>query len=77
MSGENQETADHSDCMKKAAEMKSYLLCSKIRVFTCMPNMALPKGVVVLPICENRWTMVDLEFPNERAVEDIDPRVFH
>ncbi|XP_057782108.1 double-stranded RNA-binding protein 1-like isoform X1 [Salvia miltiorrhiza] len=47
------------------SEMKSsYLLCNRVRVFTCMPNVALPEGTLVLPISEDRWAMVALEFPN-------------
>ncbi|KAI3461216.1 hypothetical protein Pfo_017879 [Paulownia fortunei] len=58
-----------ADCsMKKTTEMKSYLLCNRVKVFTCIPNIELPKGTVVLPISENRWTMVSLEFPCEKGM---------
>ncbi|KAL0390715.1 UNVERIFIED_CONTAM: Double-stranded RNA-binding protein 4 [Sesamum calycinum] len=43
-----------------------YLLCNRVKIFTCIPNTALPKGTVVLPISENRWTTVSLEFPREK-----------
>ncbi|KAH6774822.1 hypothetical protein C2S51_013226 [Perilla frutescens var. frutescens] len=67
--GTDHETDDVGNCgMKNGAEMKSYLLCNKVRVFTCMPNMALPEGVVVLPIGEDRWATVALEFSNEKVV---------
>ncbi|XP_051142379.1 double-stranded RNA-binding protein 1-like [Andrographis paniculata] len=49
--------------MERATEMESYLLCNKVRVFTCMPSMLLPKGTVILPITEDKWTIVSLECP--------------
>ncbi|KAK4408371.1 Double-stranded RNA-binding protein 5 [Sesamum angolense] len=45
-----------------------YLLCNRVKIFTCIPNTALPKGTVVLPISENRWTTVSLEFPREKGM---------
>lgn len=41
--------------------MESYLLCNKVRVYTSIPVTALPKGTVMLPIGEDKWTMVSLE----------------
>lgn len=46
-------------------EIKGYLLSNRVRVFTCFPNVALPKGTVVLPISEDKWAVVALDFPNE------------
>ncbi|KAI3692811.1 hypothetical protein L6452_32634 [Arctium lappa] len=39
----------------------SYLLCNKVRVHTSIPTMVLPHGSVVLPISDNKWTIVSLE----------------
>ncbi|GJS29067.1 double-stranded RNA-binding protein 1-like protein [Tanacetum coccineum] len=41
--------------------MESYLLCNKVRVYTSIPDAVLPKGSVVLPIAEGKWTIVSLE----------------
>lgn len=51
-------TTDEPDLNKSA---ESYLLCNKVRVYTSMPDVALPKGSVVLPIAEGKWTIVSLE----------------
>ncbi|KAL3620263.1 hypothetical protein CASFOL_035175 [Castilleja foliolosa] len=57
-----------ADCgKKKSTEVKSYLLCNRVEVFTSIPNMPLPEGTVLLPIKENMWTIVTLEFPNEKG----------
>ncbi|EYU36000.1 hypothetical protein MIMGU_mgv1a026812mg [Erythranthe guttata] len=57
-----------STTTKKTNEIESYLLCNRVKVFTSIPNMALPRGTVVLPISENRWTVVNLEFPSEKGI---------
>ncbi|XP_023769882.1 double-stranded RNA-binding protein 1 isoform X2 [Lactuca sativa] len=41
--------------------MESYLLCNEVRVYTSIPVTVLPKGNVVLPIGEDKWTVVKLE----------------
>ena len=51
-------TTDEPDLNKSA---ESYLLCNKVRVYTSMPDVVLPKGSVVLPIAEGKWTIVSLE----------------
>ncbi|KAG8371082.1 hypothetical protein BUALT_Bualt13G0049900 [Buddleja alternifolia] len=58
--------SDHQENPKP--EMKTYLLCNRFKVFTCIPNTPLPEGVVVLPISDNKWTMVSLEFRREKGV---------
>ncbi|KAH7561351.1 hypothetical protein JRO89_XS10G0215000 [Xanthoceras sorbifolium] len=44
---------------------RSYLLCNRVRVYPCLPDISFPKGITVLQISENRWVAVSLEFPNE------------
>lgn len=45
----------------------SYLLCNRVRVYSSFPDIAFPKGITVLPISENKWVAVSLEFPNEEG----------
>ncbi|KAK4856665.1 hypothetical protein QYF36_019857 [Acer negundo] len=45
---------------------RSYLLCNRVRVYPCVPDISFPKGITVLQISENRWVAVSLEFPNEQ-----------
>ncbi|KAK1588857.1 hypothetical protein Q3G72_027911 [Acer saccharum] len=45
---------------------RSYLLCNRVRVYPCVPDITFPKGITVLQISENRWVAVSLEFPNEQ-----------
>lgn len=46
----------------------SYLLCNKVRVYPYLPDiLSMPKGVTILPISENKWVAVSLEFPDEEA----------
>ncbi|XP_057955695.1 double-stranded RNA-binding protein 1-like isoform X2 [Malania oleifera] len=49
----------------KTTGIKSYLLCNKVRVYTCLPDIAFPEGITVLPISDDKWVAVNLEFPNE------------
>ncbi|GFZ13062.1 hypothetical protein Acr_23g0014470 [Actinidia rufa] len=51
---------------EKSVEMKSYLVCNRVRVFTCIPDITFPKGTVLLPIDDCKWAAVSLEFPNEK-----------
>jgi hypothetical protein len=44
----------------------SYLLCDRFKVYTSFPNIVFPKGIKVLPIAEDKWVAVSLEFPNEK-----------
>ncbi|RVW28414.1 Double-stranded RNA-binding protein 4 [Vitis vinifera] len=48
----------------------SHLLCGRVRVYPCFPDVSFPKGITVLPIREDKWVAVSLEFPNEKAVLD-------
>ncbi|XWS52748.1 hypothetical protein CRYUN_Cryun11dG0098800 [Craigia yunnanensis] len=52
--------------MKKNPGLESYLLNNRFRVYPCFPDIAFPKGITVLPISEDKWVAVSLEFPNER-----------
>ena len=45
----------------------SYLLCGRVRVYPCFPDVSFPKGITVLPIREDKWVAVSLEFPNEKG----------
>ena len=54
--------------LKKAPETSSYyLLCNRFKVYTSFPEIAFPKGITVLPVGDNKWAPVSLEFPNEKA----------
>jgi hypothetical protein len=46
---------------------RSYLLCNRVRVYSSFPDIVFPKGIIVLPISENKWVAVSLEFPNEEG----------
>ncbi|EOY33183.1 Ribonuclease 3, putative [Theobroma cacao] len=52
--------------MKKGPGSSSYLLNNRFRVYRCFPDIAFPKGITVLPISEDSWVAVSLEFPNEK-----------
>ncbi|KAM7522776.1 hypothetical protein LguiA_012678 [Lonicera macranthoides] len=64
---------DSSQAMKYEEQAKenedvkpeSYLLCNRVRVYPRVPDMEFPKGTVVLPISDDNWVAVSLEFPNE------------
>lgn len=45
-----------------------YLLCNKVRVYGQYPNCAFPKGITVLPISDDKWVPISLEFPNEEKI---------
>lgn len=51
---------------KGTAEMKTYLLCNRFKVYNHIPDMALPKGTVLLPIRDGEWVVASLEFPNQK-----------
>ncbi|MBA0847184.1 hypothetical protein Goshw_014046 [Gossypium schwendimanii] len=55
----------HSN-MEKDTGFTSYLLNNRFRVYRCFPDIAFPQGITVLPISEDKWVAVSLEFPNER-----------
>lgn len=46
-------------------ETSSYLLSNKVRVYTSFPNTSFPEETVVVPVREDRWVAMSLEFPNE------------
>ncbi|XP_054797677.1 double-stranded RNA-binding protein 1-like [Prosopis cineraria] len=50
----------------KTPETSSYLIHDRIRVYTSFPDLSLPEGITLLPIRENRWIAVSLEFPDEK-----------
>lgn len=58
-----------SDSMaaKRATVTSSYLLCNRVRVYTRIPDIAFPKGITLMPISEDMWVAVSLEFPNEEG----------
>mgnify|MGYP004715937355 CR=1 FL=1 len=58
-------TADSSS-KKTTEDINTYLLCNRVRVYTCIPEMIFSKGNVALPIAEGKWAVVNLEFPNEK-----------
>lgn len=51
----------------KLTGLKSYLLCNRFRVYTHFPDIAFPKCITVLPISDDKWVAVRLEFPNEES----------
>ncbi|KAH7862515.1 hypothetical protein Vadar_005929 [Vaccinium darrowii] len=53
--------------IEKNVEVKSYLLCNKVRVYTSIPKITFPKGIVLLPIDDCKWVAVSLEFPNDKV----------
>ncbi|KAF4360491.1 hypothetical protein G4B88_003374 [Cannabis sativa] len=52
-----------------SSDVKSYLLCNKVRVYSQLPNHPFPEDITVLPIREDKWVAVSLEFPNENNKE--------
>ncbi|KAF4383999.1 hypothetical protein F8388_018751 [Cannabis sativa] len=49
-----------------SSDVKSYLLCNKVRVYSQLPNHPFPENITVLPVREDKWVAVSLEFPNEK-----------
>ncbi|WMV07386.1 hypothetical protein MTR67_000771 [Solanum verrucosum] len=52
---------------RRTAETKSYLLSNRFRVYKSIPDRVLPTGTIVLPIAEDKWAVVSLEFLNEKC----------
>ncbi|XP_055815309.1 double-stranded RNA-binding protein 1-like isoform X2 [Solanum dulcamara] len=52
---------------RRTAETKSYLLSNRFRVYKSIPDGVLPTGTIVLPIAEDKWAVVSLEFLNEKC----------
>ncbi|KAK7305077.1 hypothetical protein VNO77_42976 [Canavalia gladiata] len=50
----------------KSHTTNGYLLCNRYKVYTCFPNIPFPEGIIVLPISDNKWVAVSLEFPNDK-----------
>lgn len=59
----------NADCC--ANEIESYLVGNRFRIFTSIPKMALPEGTVVLPVDENRWTVMTLEFSAKKPTPSL------
>ncbi|KAM6595843.1 hypothetical protein CsatA_006367 [Cannabis sativa] len=57
--------SSHSVTNLMSSDVKSYLLCNKVRVYSQLPNHPFPEDITVLPIREDKWVAVSLEFPNE------------
>lgn len=51
--------------MNNTTRVNSYLLCNKVTVYRQFPNYPFPKDITVLPISDDKWVAVSLEFPNE------------
>ncbi|KAK8661148.1 hypothetical protein V6N13_052047 [Hibiscus sabdariffa] len=51
---------------EKVPGVRSYLLNNRVRVYPCYPDIAFPQGITVLPISDEKWVAVSLEFPIER-----------
>ncbi|KAA8544406.1 hypothetical protein F0562_022418 [Nyssa sinensis] len=62
----NLSTLSIADSNRRTTMGTSYLLCNRVRVYKSIPDMAFPKGTVVLPISDDKWVAVSLEFPNEK-----------
>ncbi|KAK6802669.1 hypothetical protein RDI58_000452 [Solanum bulbocastanum] len=56
-----------NSCARRTAETKSYLLSNRFRVYKSIPDGVLPTGTIVLPIAEDKWAVVSLEFLNEKC----------
>ncbi|XP_010312663.1 double-stranded RNA-binding protein 1-like isoform X1 [Solanum lycopersicum] len=52
---------------RRTAETESYLLSNRIRVYKSIPDGVLPTGTTVLPIAEDKWSVVRLEFLTEKC----------
>ncbi|KAH1130527.1 hypothetical protein J1N35_001905 [Gossypium stocksii] len=52
--------------MEKDTGFTSYLLNNRFRVYRRFPDIAFPQGITVLPLSEDKWVAVSLEFSNER-----------
>lgn len=59
--------SDANTSARRTAETKSYLLSNRFRIYTSIPDEVLPEGTIVLPIAEDKWTVVSLEFLNEKC----------
>ncbi|KAK9279133.1 hypothetical protein L1049_012810 [Liquidambar formosana] len=53
--------------MGKITGPRSYLLCNRFRVYPCIPDITFPEGITLLPISDDKWVAVSLEFPNEKS----------
>ncbi|OVA00881.1 Double-stranded RNA-binding domain [Macleaya cordata] len=49
-------------------ETKSSLLCNRVRVYPRKPDMVFPKGITVMPISDDKWVAVSLDFPSEEVI---------
>ncbi|KAJ4850263.1 hypothetical protein Tsubulata_044584 [Turnera subulata] len=62
----NSSTLSISEPNVKDNGTKTYLLCNRFRVYSCYPDISFPKGITLLPVSEERWMAVSLEFPAEK-----------
>ncbi|KAI3955442.1 hypothetical protein MKW98_018543 [Papaver atlanticum] len=48
-------------------EMRSSLLCNRVRVYPRKPDMVFPEGVTVMPISDDQWVAVSLDIPSQQV----------
>ncbi|KAK6926467.1 Double-stranded RNA-binding domain [Dillenia turbinata] len=48
--------------IQKTTGTQSYLLFNKVRVYPCIPNFSLPKGLTLLPISDDKWVAYDARY---------------
>ncbi|RZC83501.1 hypothetical protein C5167_046284 [Papaver somniferum] len=48
-------------------EMRSSLLCNRVRVYPRKPDMVFPEGVTVMPISDDQWAAVSLDIPSQQV----------
>ncbi|KAF5196304.1 hypothetical protein FRX31_014110, partial [Thalictrum thalictroides] len=41
------------------------LLCNRVMVYPRKPTLEFPKGTTLIPITDDHWVAVNLEYPNE------------
>lgn len=52
---------------QKDREMEISVLGKRFGVYSYVPDIAnLPKGLTVMQVCEGKWIIMSLEFPNEK-----------
>ncbi|KAK4339181.1 hypothetical protein RND71_040643 [Anisodus tanguticus] len=64
---ESSTVSNANSSARKTAETKSYLLSNRFRVYKSIPDEVFPLGTIVLPIAEDKWAVVSLQFPNEKC----------
>ncbi|KAJ4953565.1 hypothetical protein NE237_030397 [Protea cynaroides] len=51
-----------ADVNVSTSKETSSLLCNRVRIYPRMPNMVFPKDITILPISDDKWVAVSLEF---------------